>query len=87
LIHHYTKEEKLCSALWNELHSAYTDSSRHYHNLTHLENLYAQLLPVKNEIKNRDAVLFALFIMMRCTTHSNKTTRKRVQNSQARTCN
>lgn len=51
----------LQSNLWQDLHSAYTDSSRHYHNLTHLENLYTQLLPVKNEIRNWDAVLFALF--------------------------
>jgi predicted metal-dependent HD superfamily phosphohydrolase len=51
----------LQSNLWNDLHSAYTDSSRHYHNLTHLENLYTQLLPVKNNIENWDAVLFALF--------------------------
>ena len=47
--------------MWSEINSAYTDSSRHYHNLAHLENLHAQLLPVKNEIKNRDAVLFALY--------------------------
>jgi predicted metal-dependent HD superfamily phosphohydrolase len=57
----FTRDEHQILSLWQDLHSAYTDSSRHYHNLTHLENLYTQLLPVKNDIRNWEAVLFALF--------------------------
>ncbi|WP_276373512.1 hypothetical protein [Chryseolinea sp. H1M3-3] len=46
---------------WLELSSAYSEPSRHYHTLTHLYHLLAQLLPAKQEIKNFDAVLFALY--------------------------
>ena len=46
---------------WVEIEKHYGKRNRHYHTLYHLENLLAQLSDVKNEIRNWDAVLFALF--------------------------
>src|SRR5690606_27293028 len=34
---------------------------RHYHNLSHLENLLKQLIKVKHEIENWETVLFTMF--------------------------
>lgn len=47
--------------LWNEIEKAYSSKKRHYHNLSHLQNLLSQLAAVKKEIQNWDAIVFALF--------------------------
>lgn len=47
--------------MWKEIQSAYSDSSRHYHTLAHLENLHWHLEEIKFQIQNWDAVLLALF--------------------------
>ncbi len=60
LIEKYTSVDE-AEACWRELASAYSEPSRHYHTLAHLQQLLAQLLPAKQEIKNFDAILFALY--------------------------
>ena len=47
--------------LWESLYAQHTHKSRYYHDLSHLENLYAQLEPLKPHIEDWEAVLFALF--------------------------
>jgi predicted metal-dependent HD superfamily phosphohydrolase len=42
------------------IRKAYARPSRHYHNLDHLENLHAQLLPVWNRLEEPNAVVFAI---------------------------
>ena len=61
LIETYTKNEKLTNKLWQEIEDNYSNKKRHYHNLSHLENLYYQLLEVKDKISNWDVLLFTLF--------------------------
>ncbi|MBB1192845.1 hypothetical protein DNC80_04085, partial [Flavobacterium sp. SOK18b] len=61
LLTKYTDDESLTNELWNEIDQNYTDKKRHYHNLSHLDNLYKQLLFVKEKIENWDTVLFTLF--------------------------
>jgi predicted metal-dependent HD superfamily phosphohydrolase len=56
---HYT-DGATAEALWQELAQAYSSPNRHYHNLEHLENMYRQLLAVKIELSNWDAVILAL---------------------------
>ncbi len=46
---------------WLEIEKAYSGKKRHYHNLTHLEQLWQQLLPLKAEITDWDTLLFSLF--------------------------
>lgn len=47
--------------LWQELELAYTHKNRYYHNLTHLQNMYAELAPLQLHINDWDTVLLALF--------------------------
>ncbi len=46
--------------IWKELNSSYSDSKRKYHNLAHLDNLYKELLPVKNAINDWNILLFSI---------------------------
>ena len=46
---------------WNELKKAYSHKSRHYHNLTHLEEMIACFQTYKNELQFPDEVLYAIF--------------------------
>ena len=48
------------SMLWKEIEKQYSDKSRHYHSLLHLENLLSELLPVRARFSNWNVVVFAL---------------------------
>jgi len=49
-----------CLAYWNEIQIAYSDKCRSYHTLSHLNDLYLQLLPFQNEFTDWDIILFAI---------------------------
>lgn len=57
----HTPNQPLVQRLWTELNQCYSEKSRHYHTMAHLENMYLQLEAVKPALKEWDAVLFALF--------------------------
>jgi predicted metal-dependent HD superfamily phosphohydrolase len=61
LISKYTTDTRLIAQLWNEIETNYSGKKRHYHTLTHLDNLLQQLLAVKTEIKDWDTILFTLY--------------------------
>lgn len=61
LISAYISQSSEQEILWAEIEGNHSQKNRHYHNLTHLENLYLQLEPVKASIENWEAVLFAIF--------------------------
>jgi predicted metal-dependent HD superfamily phosphohydrolase len=42
------------------IYSAHSKPSRHYHNLAHLNNLYEQLAPVREQLQDPDVVVFAI---------------------------
>ena len=48
------------SKLWQEIERQYSDPSRHYHTLVHLQNLISELLPVQSKFKNWNVVVFAV---------------------------
>lgn len=48
-------------SLWCDVSKQHSKKNRYYHNLSHLENLYHHLIEVKNEIRDWDMILFALF--------------------------
>ena len=61
--------------LWVEIEKNYTNKKRFYHNLSHLDNLYLELLNVKNEIEDWDTLLFTLFyhdIIYKATSKENE---------------
>jgi predicted metal-dependent HD superfamily phosphohydrolase len=45
---------------WNEIEKNYSNPNRHYHNLTHLDNLVAKLSPFKNRFSNWGIIVFAI---------------------------
>ena len=57
----YCSDAMLINECWQEIEINYTKKKRHYHTLSHLENLYAQLENVKEKIEDWDTILFTLF--------------------------
>lgn len=60
LLEKYTSAKEV-TILWNQLHNAYTEKHREYHNLNHLEELFNYFDKYQNEIQNNDAVAFGIF--------------------------
>ena len=56
-----TDDLALCDKLWQELVAAYTQPSRHYHTLVHLENLVAELKQCPELIMDDDTILYSIF--------------------------
>lgn len=61
LLSSYTNDNDLVEKLWLEIEIAYSGKKRHYHTLSHLENLLNQLSVYKEQISDWDAMLFAVF--------------------------
>jgi predicted metal-dependent HD superfamily phosphohydrolase len=61
LVPKYTDDQNIAHLLWAEIENHYNSSNRHYHNLQHLQNMYEQLLQVKDLIQDWDTILFSLF--------------------------
>jgi predicted metal-dependent HD superfamily phosphohydrolase len=57
----YTGDQALISELWKEIALQYSAPGRHYHSLSHLENLLEQISAVRDAIEDRETVLFALY--------------------------
>lgn len=57
----YSNDDTLIDRLWIEISANYSHKSRHYHSLTHLQNMYRELLEVEQHVEDWDIVLFALF--------------------------
>ncbi|WP_231743083.1 HD domain-containing protein [Winogradskyella endarachnes] len=51
----------LTISLWKSIKSQYTSKNRHYHNLSHVYNMFLQLETVKDEIKDLDSLKFAIW--------------------------
>ena len=61
LAQNYSTDIPFIEKLWNEIEKNYSGKKRYYHNLTHLENMFAQLQEVKNLADDWDMLMFALF--------------------------
>lgn len=61
LMEKHSADDEYNVACWNELHLKYTDKSRHYHNLKHLENMLLLLDKVVDQVSNIDTLLFSIF--------------------------
>lgn len=58
---HYTDDIGLAETLWEEIQKSYSGQERHYHTLSHLEQVFRQLSEVQAQIQDWDALLFSLF--------------------------
>ncbi|MCG2793340.1 MAG: hypothetical protein L6262_07340 [Weeksellaceae bacterium] len=75
LISKYSDKEKLKIDYWQEIEKSYSQKSRKYHNLTHLENMIWELENVKEEILDYDALIFSVFyhdIIYKATSKENE---------------
>jgi predicted metal-dependent HD superfamily phosphohydrolase len=61
LLTNFTDDKSLTIDLWAEIEHNYSSKKRHYHTLSHLDNLLKQLLEVKEKIENWETVLFTLY--------------------------
>ena len=57
----YTDDNRLTSDLWTEIEQNYSCKNRHYHTLSHLDNLLQVLLEVEDKIENWETILFTLY--------------------------
>jgi predicted metal-dependent HD superfamily phosphohydrolase len=46
---------------WSELEKVYSDKSRYYHNLTHLEEMIASFEMYRDRLENPNEILFSIF--------------------------
>lgn len=75
LVQRYTEDSALADKLWSEIEKTYSGWGRHYHNLSHLENIFSQLNEVREEIEDWDTMLFSLYyhdIVYRATSKENE---------------
>lgn len=56
----FTSDEQLISSMWAEIEKHYGKNGRHYHTLTHLDNLTHELNPLKDQFSNWDTVVMAI---------------------------
>lgn len=57
----FTEDRILIEKFWIEIEKKYSEKSRHYHNLQHLENMFGEIELVKNQIKNFNSISFSIF--------------------------
>ncbi len=57
----YKADQALAQRLWIEIEEKHGESHRAYHNLSHLENLYKELLPLKDQVNNWNIILLGMF--------------------------
>ena len=75
LISKFSNDEKLKHDYWQEIEKSYSQKSRKYHNLAHLENMILELENVKDEISDFDTLLFSVFyhdIVYKATSKDNE---------------
>lgn len=75
LISKFSNNEKLKLNYWQEIEKSYSQKSRKYHNIAHLENMILELENVKDEISDFDALLFSVFyhdIVYKATSKDNE---------------
>lgn len=61
LVSKYSNDQVLAEKLWHEIASAYAQKDRHYHTLSHLQNLYNQLIEINHLIEDFNVVMFSLY--------------------------
>lgn len=61
LFQKYNQDNSLKEDLWLEIETYYTSKKRHYHTLFHLENLLAELLPIKEKFEDWETIQFSIF--------------------------
>ena len=75
LIAKYTTDQGLIDLTWEEIIRNYSNKSRYYHNLSHIDSLLKQANQFKDIIQDFDALLFAIWyhdIIYKATSKENE---------------
>jgi len=64
LCSHFNQDKMLIDQFWLEIEKKYTEKGRHYHNLTHLENMFSELELANDRVTSFTNISFSVFIMM-----------------------
>lgn len=59
-LEYLTTDKRLIDELWLEITNHYSAPGRHYHTLSHLDKLFAELLAVKDNIQDWQTLLFSI---------------------------
>lgn len=57
----YSTDLKLIEQFWSEIEASYSSKTRHYHDLSQIENMVSLAFDHRNQIKNFDILLFSIF--------------------------
>ncbi len=57
----YTGNKTSIHTLWDEIENHYSVKRRYYHNLSHLQNIFNSLQPIKDIINDWDTMVFSVF--------------------------
>ena len=75
LCFNYSDDQKFIENSWTEIDKKYSEKTRYYHNLLHIQNLFEEIEQVKENIKNFEIVSFSVFyhdIIYSATSKSNE---------------
>ncbi len=61
LLSKYTTDQNLKQKLWTEIERNYSSKKRHYHTLSHLEDISTQLDEIRKKLNDREVILFTLY--------------------------
>ena len=56
----FSNDKEIAEKLWHELEEKYSSSTRHYHNISHLDHMLGQLAPLKIAFRNWNVIVFAV---------------------------
>lgn len=57
---HFNQDKMLVEVFWLEIEKKYAEKGKHYHNLTHLENMFSELNLVKDRMVNFTNISFSV---------------------------
>jgi len=61
LFQNFSKDISLQENLWLEIKTYYSSKKRHYHNLSHLENLFSELFSIREKLEDWETIQFSIF--------------------------
>ncbi|WP_027387769.1 HD domain-containing protein [Chryseobacterium gregarium] len=71
----FTADKILVGQLWSDIDKKHTEKGRHYHNLSHLENMFTELEALRSKIGNFTEISFSVFyhdVIYDATSKSNE---------------
>lgn len=61
LFQKFNQDISLQENLWIEIETYYSSKKRYYHNLSHLENLFKEFLPIQEKLEDWNTIQFSIF--------------------------